>query len=115
MVKNPTRRPAPHEVFMRQEPQVVVDKDDLNRRVAGIVRRKREELDLTQAQLAAAANLSRTSVAFIEAAKQECGLATFVNLSLALGSEPHRLLEEVWRPASVDDSFAQKVLQKANR
>ena len=51
----------------------VAQKDDLNRRIAGIIRRKREELDLTQAQLAEKANLSRTSIAFIEGAKQECG------------------------------------------
>lgn len=98
---------------MRQEPQVV-QKDDLNRRVAGIVRRKREEKQLTQAQLADAANLSRTSIAFIEGAKQECGLETFVKVALALGTEPHQLLQEVWNPVVViGDSFTQKVLQKA--
>ena len=98
---------------MRQEP--VVQKDDLNRRVAGIVRRKREEKNLTQAQLADAASLSRTSIAFIEAAKQECGLETFVKVALALGTEPHQLLLEVWKPAHVEDPFALRVLKKANR
>lgn len=99
---------------MRQEPQAV-RKDDLNRRVAGIVRRKREASNLTQAQLAERANLSRTSIAFIEGAKQECGLETFVRLALALGTEPPELLLEVWRPAVVDDPFALKVLKKASR
>ncbi len=99
---------------MEHEPQVV-QKDDLKRRVAGIVKSKRDKKKLTQAQLAEAANISRTSVAFIEAAKQECGLETFVNLALALGTEPHKLLEEVWRPAEVEDSFALKVLKEARR
>ncbi len=97
---------------MRQEPQAV-QKDDLKRRVAGIVRRKRVEKNLTQAQLAEAASLSRTSIAFIEGAKQECGLETFVKVALALGTEPYQLLQEVWKPVSVDDPFAQKVLRKA--
>src|SRR5437867_4000604 len=99
---------------MRLERQVV-QKDDLNRRVGGIVRRKREEQNLTQAELAKAADLSRTSIAFIESAKQECGLETFVKVALALQTEPHQLLEEVWKPAAVDDAFAQKVLRKAAR
>ncbi len=93
----------------------VIRKDDLNRRVAGIIQRKRKERGLTQAQLADAAQLSRTSVAFIEAARQECGLETFVNLSLALGTEPHTLLQEVWSPPAVEDSFALKFLRKAGR
>ena len=102
---------------MRLEPQVV-QKDDLNRRVAGIVRRKREEQNLTQAELAKAADLSRTSIAFIEGARQECGLETFVKMALALGMEPHELLHEVWttwEPKSVEDPFAQKILQKASQ
>src|SRR2546423_282180 len=99
---------------MKQEPQVV-QKDDLMRRVASIVRAKRDKQSLTQAQLAEAATIPRTSVAFIEGAKQECGLETFVNLALALGTEPHKLLEEVWRPADVQDTFALKVLKEARR
>jgi DNA-binding XRE family transcriptional regulator len=116
MIRNPTNKP-PTEVSMRLEPQVV-QKDDLNRRVAGIVRRKREEQNLTQAQLAILASLSRTSIAFIEGARQECGLETFVKVALALQVEPHLLLQEVWSTwelKNVDDPFAQKVLKKATR
>jgi transcriptional regulator with XRE-family HTH domain len=105
---NPTRW------FMELEPRVV-QKDDLKRRIASIVKSKRDKKKLTQAQLAEAANISRTSVAVIEAAKQECGLETFVNLALALGIEPHKLLEEVWRPVDVQDLFALKVLKESRR
>jgi DNA-binding XRE family transcriptional regulator len=116
MIRNHSRKP-PREVSMRLEPQVV-QKDDLNRRVAGIVRRKREEQNLTQSELADAANMSRTSIAFIESAKQECGLETFVKVALALQMEPHLLLQEVWTTwelDNVEDAFAQKVLKKATR
>ncbi len=102
---------------MRLEQQVV-QKADLNRRVAGIVRRKREEQKLTQSQLAEAAKMSRTSIAFIEGAKQECGLETFVKVALALQVEPHILLQEVWTTWELDkveDPFAKKVLKKATR
>jgi len=116
MIKNPTHKPPP-EVSMRLEQQVV-QKADLNRRVAGIVRRKREEQKLTQSQLAEAAKMSRTSIAFIEGAKQECGLETFVKVALALQVEPHILLQEVWTTWELDkveDPFAKKVLKKATR
>lgn len=115
VIMEPTSKPSPHhEVRMRQEPQAG-HRDDLNRRVAGIIRRKRAEKNLTQAELAKAANLSRTSIAFIEGAKQECGLDTFVRVALALGTEPHQLLQEVWSPAVVEDPFVLKVLKKASQ
>ncbi len=73
------------------------------------------EKNLTQAQLAEAASLSRTSIAFIEGAKQECGQETFVKVALALGTEPYQLLQEVWGPPVVEDPFALKVLKKASQ
>ena len=89
-----------------------LQKDDLRRRIAGIIRRRRRGLRMKQAELADKASLSRTSIVNIESGNQECSLVTFVGIAIALDSQPADLLAEIWRPLTTD-GFAQKVLLKA--
>lgn len=65
------------------------------------LRRRREELGLSQAQFAAMLGLTRTSVTNMEAGKQDTTVGRLMVLAAALGCQPTDLLprfEEVRRP-----------------
>lgn len=67
---------------------------DLNRRVALAVRLRREEAGLTQADLAFASSMSRSSLANIEAGRQTITLPQLEAIAAALRLEPSALLSQ---------------------
>jgi transcriptional regulator with XRE-family HTH domain len=64
----------------------------LRRRLAANVRRLRHEEDMTQEELAEAADLDRRHIAKIEAAEANATVATLVKLANAFGVTPAFLL-----------------------
>ena len=69
--------------------------DALNVAIGAAVRRRREEMGMSQAALADALELSRTSITNIEIGRQPLSLRHLYLTSLALGVAAHALLPEV--------------------
>jgi len=69
--------------------------DSLYAEFGSLVRAARRNADLTQAQLADAIGLTRTSVANIEAGRQRAFLETLYRVAGAVGCQPRELLPDV--------------------
>ncbi|MFE9425303.1 helix-turn-helix transcriptional regulator [Kitasatospora sp. NPDC006697] len=73
--------------------------EDLNRQLGQLVRRLRNEKELTQGQLADRVELTRTSITNIEKGRQALSVALMVKVARGLNADPVRLLEEALRAA----------------
>lgn len=62
------------------------------------VRQLREELDLSQEELADAASLHRTHISLIERGQRSVRLDTVAQLALALGKQPSELMPDIGLP-----------------
>jgi transcriptional regulator with XRE-family HTH domain len=68
--------------------------EELRRRVGGRVRRRRQELELTQEALAEKVGLDESSIRAIEAGRRGVSLEVLVGLAEALSVEPGALVDE---------------------
>jgi transcriptional regulator with XRE-family HTH domain len=84
------------------------DEKLLYRHIGERLKRRREEIPLTQKQLGELVGLLRTSIANIEAGNQRTPLHTLYNLCLALEIEPKEILPTA--EESVSGPVAEKVL-----
>ncbi|MFA7267203.1 MAG: helix-turn-helix transcriptional regulator [Candidatus Nanopelagicales bacterium] len=92
--------------------------DDRLMRLAHAVKARREQLGLTQDELAALGGPSDTTVVKIEKGKTEPGRQTFRKLDLALEWEPgsaRRVMETGEAPRIASDSYETQLQQKRNR
>lgn len=77
--------------------------DRFYRAVGELVRAARSAARMTQAQLADGANLTRSSIANIEAGRQRVPLHVFAMIAEALDTEPAKLLPEEFNSAPPPD------------
>jgi transcriptional regulator with XRE-family HTH domain len=75
--------------------RIMADPTAFYREVGQNVRRKREQLGLTQEALASQVALTRTSITNIEKGRQKLLLHTLVDIAHALGVEPALLLPTI--------------------
>lgn len=65
-------------------------------RVLGtLLREKREELGISQRELAARTDLERSTIAYVEAGTRQPSLSTLLELAAALGIMPSDLMREL--------------------
>jgi transcriptional regulator with XRE-family HTH domain len=67
--------------------------------VGQLIQRARDRVGMTQAKLAAAVSLTRTSITNIERGRQKLFLHTLLDIAAALGTEPASLLPGQVKPA----------------
>jgi transcriptional regulator with XRE-family HTH domain len=70
----------------------LLDQELLNKQIGSRIKLRRIKLGLTQLQLADRVDLSRTSIANIEAGQQCPPLSVFYNICHELGTEPNLIL-----------------------
>jgi transcriptional regulator with XRE-family HTH domain len=81
--------------------------------LGGVLRSRRVELGLSQAQLAGRCGISRPTIIKIEAAEEQCRLGNFFRLAKGVGLTPQELLERIFPKVETDDPFALSILKKA--
>lgn len=87
---------------------------DLSRAFGEELRRVREEVGITQGELAIRSGLHRTTISLLELGKREPKLETVFRLAKGLGKGPGALLDRVARKqASIEGEVIEGILERA--
>ncbi|MBX3151506.1 helix-turn-helix transcriptional regulator [Candidatus Obscuribacterales bacterium] len=92
--------------------RMLIDQISLYKFIGKRLQKKRASLGMTQSELAVKVDLSRTSIANIEAGNQNAPLHVIYEIGLTLGLKPSELFpsfEEITSPLEVGDAIAQKM------